>query len=200
MRKSKFRINYTGNCISYFKFHSSFCLFYYVLFFYIYIIKIFEPSTNLYIIKIRTFHYKIHIKKIFSPFVLVSILYCIARIMCDMCKLRVYILQSVVVWMQQCIWAGSVLSVQPGWHGNPVRGADCFSADGQPRATVLGPDQQYTVAPVQLQRDPQPTGGAGYHMRTVHSSAVGDVTTGGRHAGVVPPVRHDHQTRGGTAV
>lgn len=90
--------------------------------------------------------------------------------------------------------------VQPGGHSDPVRGADRLAADGQPRASVPGPDQQHAAAPVQLQRDPQPAGGAGHHVRAMHTGAAGDAAPGGSHAGVVPPVRHDHPAGGGAAV
>lgn len=90
--------------------------------------------------------------------------------------------------------------VQPGGHSDPVRGADRLAADGQPRAAVPGPDQQHAAAPVQLQRDPQPAGGAGHHVRAMHTGAAGDAAPGGRHAGVVAPVRHDHPAGGGAAV
>lgn len=90
--------------------------------------------------------------------------------------------------------------VQPGGHSDPVRGADRLAADGQPRAPVPGSDQQHAAAPVQLQRDPQPAGGAGYHVRAMHTGAAGDAAPGGRHAGVVAPVRHDNPAGGGAAV
>lgn len=85
--------------------------------------------------------------------------------------------------------------VQPGGNGDLVRSADRLAADGQPGEAVLGSDQQHAVAPVQLQRDPQPAGGAGHHVRAVHAGAAGDAAPGGRHAGVVAPLRNDHQTR-----
>jgi len=65
---------------------------------------------------------------------------------------------------------------------------------------VPGPDQQYALAPVQLQRDSQPARGAGHYVCAVHAGAAGDAATGGRYAGFVAPLRHDHQARGGAAV
>ena len=81
-------------------------------------------------------------------------------------------------------------------HGDAVRGADRVAGDGRQGATLPGADIVDAAQRLQLQRNPQPPGGAGHHLRPVHPRPARAAPQGRRHARHLPPLRHDHPARG----
>lgn len=61
---------------------------------------------------------------------------------------------------------------------------------------MSGADLQHSAEELQLQRDPQPPGGAGHHVPPVYPGAVRNPPTDGGYAGVLPAVWPDHKARG----
>ena len=57
---------------------------------------------------------------------------------------------------------------QPSWHRPPPRGPHSLPDNGGQGAAVPGADLQHPAERLLLQRDTQPEGGTGHHLRSMH--------------------------------